>query len=893
MGTTTVSTFGTWEVTGLTLTLGDVLTAKAKATSKSLSDSSNAVTVTAPPPTAPTIANEYTVGSTVISGTGGVGAVQVYIDESLMGTANPSSGSWSLTIANASELYKGAVITSKNLVSGTLSPNSNTKTVTGVGGFCITLSDGSPLPANVTSGQTLSIKITAIAGTTCPGTTFTGFNGTVFLSSNNVLLSPLGTTPNFVNGELTLDVSFGGLGAVELRALNSADPSASGVASTNIQDTALWVGTTSTDFDTASNWSGNYVPGHGAFIAFASNVVNDLHINNNRLFGGLDFNSATHTRKIVLGNYTLEIRGAILNNTSTKSFMTTAGSKLHLSGSSAATTLFFAESSSIDELRLNKLDNEVITIGSPLRILSFLNISKGSLNANGNITLASTVNQTAVVPSVWGTITGNVVVEKFIPANRAFRFVSSSVNSTSSINANWQEGVINTTTSDNLNPYPGYGTHITGNGQNGLDATQTTNFSMYTYDNISPAWINVTNTNSDLLVAGKPYRMLIRGDRSINLNSNTPPPTTTTLRARGTLVTGDFEIPATSLNQTANSFSLIGNPYQAKVSMRAVLRNSSFQNKVWYWNPNINTRGGYVPVDFEAAQDIIGVQNVGNNNIVFPGASFFVRKQGSTTSSIVFKETHKVAETSDATLFRQNNLLTESFEMDKINITLHENNNVLPSTNVLDGVVLVFNDNFNSEFNTSDMVKFSNLDEDLALYYGTNRVSIDKRNTPLTSDVISLGVTKFRHSNYRFDVNLTDYSGLTPYLHDEYLNVYTELTPGSTVSYPFTIQSEVSASTSVNRFKVVFQNMMLSTADFNSKIILYPNPGKSGTSFFIQGITNADITVYNILGQSVSIATKTHDNFIEVLPNSDLTNGVYIVNIAVEGHKTILKWIVE
>lgn len=891
VGTTTVSTFGTWEVTGLTLTSGNVLTAKAKATSKSLSDSSNAVTVTAAPPTAPTIANEYSVGSTVISGTGGLGVVQVYIDGALMGTATPSSGSWSMAIANASELYKGAEITARNLVSGTLSPNSNIKTVTGIGGFCITLSDGSPLPANVTSGQTLSIKITAIAGTTCPGTPFTGFNGTAFLSSNN-LLSPLGTTPNFVNGVLTLDISFGGLGSVELRALNSDDPSASGVASTNVINSALWVGSTNTDFNTASNWSGNYVPGQGAFIEFASNVANDLHLDTNRLFGGLDFNTATHTRKLVLGNHTLEIRGSILNNTADKSFMTTDGSKLNISGSGSATTLFFAPSSSIDELIINKSNNEVVTIGSPLRVLSFLNISQGSLNANGNITLASTANQTAVVPLVRGTITGNVIVEKFIPAKRAFRFFTSSVTTTTPINAHWQEGATNTTTSGNLNPNPGYGTHITGNGQNGLDATQTTNYSMFTYNNTSPAWVQVTNTNTDVLVAGKPYRMLVRGDRSINLNTNTPPPTTTTLRATGTLVVGDFEIPAASLNQTTNTFSLIGNPYQAKVSMRAVLRNSGFQKKVWYWNPNINTRGGYVPVDFEAAQDLIGVQGVGNNNIVFPGASFFVRKQGGTTSSIVFKEIHKIEETSNATLFRQHELQTTASSLEKINITLHENGNTLPSNHVLDGIVMVFNENFDTEYTTDDMAKFSNLDEDLAVYHGTNRVSIEKRNFPIESEIIPIGITKYRHTNYRFDINLTDYSGLTPYLYDAYLNTYTELTPGNMVDYEFNIQADAPESSSVNRFSIVFQNL-LSNPDFVSQTVLHPNPGRSGDHFFLSGISNAEVTVNNLLGQNIPVKTIQHNNSIEVAPNHKLAVGMYLVNIVIQGKKTTLKWIIK
>jgi hypothetical protein len=124
------------------------------------------------------------------------------------------------------------------------------------------------------------------------------------------------------------------------------------------------------------------------------------------------------------------------------------------------------------------------------------------------------------------------------------------------------------------------------------------------------------------------------------------------------------------------------------------------------------------------------------------------------------------------------------------------------------------------------------------------------------------------------------------------LNTYSELTPGNIVQYEFNIQTDIPASTSVNRFSIVFQNL-LSNPDFVSQTVLYPNPATSGDHFFLSGITNAEVTVNNLLGQKIPVKTILHNNSIEVAPNHKLTVGMYLVNIVIQGNKTTLKWIIE
>ncbi|PVD49471.1 hypothetical protein DC498_24960, partial [Terrimonas sp.] len=108
------------------------------------------------------------------------------------------------------------------------------------------------------------------------------------------------------------------------------------------------------------------------------------------------------------------------------------------------------------------------TIGTALAVYDVLTITSGALTTGGKLTLKSTATNTARVAPVTGTISGNVTVERYIPARRAWRLMNAPVGGTQTINQAWQEGV--TTASPNPNPAPGYGTYVTvGSVANGFD----------------------------------------------------------------------------------------------------------------------------------------------------------------------------------------------------------------------------------------------------------------------------------------------------------------------------------------------------------------------------------------------------------------------------------------
>src|SRR5690554_6205001 len=155
-------------------------------------------------------------------------------------------------------------------------------------------------------------------------------------------------------------------------------------------------------------------------------------------------------------------------------------------------------------------NNIMIDDGATLNIHGVLTLAGDLDNSwGGSLVFKSTATSNGELGSVGGTIDGDATVERYMSANRSYRMVTSAVTTSTSINANWQEGVNNTATDfqNNQDPNPGYGTHITGSttGLNGFDATITGNPSIFTVDLANQEFMALDNTNANILDAGEPY----------------------------------------------------------------------------------------------------------------------------------------------------------------------------------------------------------------------------------------------------------------------------------------------------------------------------------------------------------------------------------------------------
>jgi hypothetical protein len=902
IGTTTVNSFGNWSITGLTLASSDVLTAKAEASGKLLSANSNSITVAASLPAAPVVSAPITAYSTKIIGTGGLGDVTVYVDGTRLRNTSgtiltATAANWNSTTGligyDVSEIYRGAKISATNTVSGVTSALSAEVIVTGVVSFKITNTSDGTL-GNQVSGIPFNIRISAMSGLGGTGSVVTSFTGTVVVSSSTSVLAGGGMTISFVNGIATShSLTLGTMGTgIKINVINPLDPTAFG--STTIDLTSsVWMGAAgSTAFNIAGNWTGNSVPLSGADIQFATTPLNDCIVDANRVIGALRNSS---TKQFKLNGYKVTVNDQIiLGGGATDALIdaTAVGSTLAMNGT-ASQTINSNKLVSNTLYGLEVASKSIVTLSDDTNLTGVLTMTSGQLTiqATKKLIIKSNAATTAVVaPVVAGTIISGIVeVERYIPARRAFRFLSSPVNSTTSIKENWQENGVNS---------PSWGTHITGGGSvvanqtaGGFDLTNTGNSSLFTYNNSNQTWGAVANTTSNF-TAGTPYRILIRGDRTISLLTNTPTPTNTTLRVRGSLVTGNQTV--TNLSSVADGYSLVGNPYQSPVDINNVLQASTNLNKNFYylWDPTRSTRGAYVTVDV--------VNNTNNfpssvaNKYAQPGQAFFVKTTLNGSAQLMFRESDKVINTTTTNVFKSNNTA-----ISQLKLSLYENQALANSESEADAFLVDFDNSYSNDVDEFDAYKPTNQDENFALKNNNTLLSIERRNFPLINEELPLHINQYRNANYTIVANSTLDNGLVAYLHDMHTQSLTMIPANNSINYNFTVSASDTGSANDNRFKIVFQNAILSTSnqDLMNGFTVYPNPANSSDGFSIsipQKMDTALLEIYNTIGQKTfSKVFNNIENTLNVKTENILSSGIYYISITSNGKTSTQKLIIK
>ncbi|MEY4836127.1 MAG: hypothetical protein RI980_2247 [Bacteroidota bacterium] len=511
--------------------------------------------------------------------------------------------------------------------------------------------------------------------------------------------------------------------------------------------------------------------------------------------------------------------------------------------------------------------------------------------------MRSTATKTAIVEQSTGGTVQNIVVERYIPSKRAFRFLSSPVTTSTSIKYNWQENQNNTTTpyANNLNTSPGYGTHITGSvtGANGFDAQQSGAPSMFTYNNNTQAWSAISNTNVNTFVAGDPYRIMIRGSRAVDLNNNAATPSVTTLRTTGTLKIGTYT--NSSLSQVNGGYNFIGNPYQSPVDMRDVLTNSTNLNSNFYyvWDPKVggaNGRGAYVTYTFLNDENNVDGSYV--NQYLQPMQACFVTTNSNGAASITFNENNKYTDATNENVYRTNHSQS-SANLGSLRLTLYEGSSFNQQPISLDGALLYFGTTYSNSVDSNDAKKLTNLDETISVLVDNTNLSIASSQSPQINTIYPLNFTSYRYSNYTLVAKLNNYNGITPYIHDKFTQTYTEVNP--IVNYNFSVDVANSASTAYDRFEIVYNTEALHTDDFNvDSINLFPNPSSSNY-FNLQlplDTSNYTVKAYNSLGQLLDVELNAiENNVINCKVPENLATGIYQIEISKDSKNIVKKWI--
>lgn len=525
-------------------------------------------------------------------------------------------------------------------------------------------------------------------------------------------------------------------------------------------------------------------------------------------------------------------------------------SKLIIGGSTVSTSnINFSQSGTDNQLQsltLNRTGGGGATLLSEVDIINTLTLTNGILATNNNIlALRSTsISNTARVAAVGSgaSITyssvGGIRAERFLSQGfRSYKDLGSGIYTFSNyIFDNWQEA--GGTTS-------GLGTHITGiagspgvDATTGLDKTQQGNVSMYTYNGTT--FPSITNTKTNRLDPFRGYRILIRGDRNVNL-LQVPTPTTmntsTVLRATGQMIYGDVTYSTSGVSNSVYSssyalnsasstgFSLIANPYWAPVSWGKILDNTpnqgNIQSTYWYFDPTLGVNGVYATwLRTGGAGSESGTSNgVGNtNNFIQPGQAIFIRNNNSTSPSLKITESNKDITSSAVSVFNT----TTNNPLNKLGIVLQRFVDGRGQV-VFDGSTLLFDASYsNSVVTNEDAGKITNGGENLAIVNtsnGTTLLSIESRKPAVSADTLNLRLWQMvNNENYTLNLMPKDFNanGNLAFLNDRFSNKQLFIrTDVDTLKQSFTINTSDSSSF-FNRFAIIFKQPYPIGNNFNT-----------------------------------------------------------------------------
>ena len=668
----------------------------------------------------------------------------------------------------------------------------------------------------------------------------------------------------------------------------------------SIGATGQWTGASNTTWGNALNWCGG-VP------AITTNVIIAAGAPNMPTLGtgtGTANNVTVLTgAALTIANATMQIAGAITAAAST--IIANTGT-IELKGS---TTQSIAGSAFVNRNLQNLIVSNSVTVSAvandTLRItgsISFGNVNGKTFNASNNITLVSNASGTARVADITNngansgnTVSGKFVVERYIPARRAWRLITAPIaTNAQTFKQAWQEGVGGTWSS---NPAPGYGTHITGGTlrttAQGYDQGPN-NPSLYAYN--GAAWNILPTTTNDAISNYQGYMLFVRGSRAINLPASTSStvPDNTVLRPTGLINTGSR--PA--VTSVGGGFTVVGNPYPSAINFNninksGVIGGAGGNNAYYLWDPYLGGNFGYGSfiafswngVDYDKN---IGPSNVDSAGIISSGAAFMVNL--SPGGSVTFDENDKVADGTGSTyLFRP---ITNTSKLRTSLFSIQTD-----GTKALhDGVLITFSPQSSNIVNNEDALKMNNFAENFCVFHQSKNIAIERRKNIQSTDTIFFNMWNMKVKKYeiQFDVTLFKVPANTiMYVEDTYLKQEIAITAATIQTLLFEVTTD-SKSAASYRFRLVFKNKKtqnIAPVKYANAIAIAPNPIQNNiihlaTHTLPLGIYNVKIVQAD--GKAIEKQTWVYDgNNNQIIVQQHLAPAHYFLEISGNSIKKI------
>jgi hypothetical protein len=579
------------------------------------------------------------------------------------------------------------------------------------------------------------------------------------------------------------------------------------------------VQTTTRSFSTGANYVYVSTAGAGVTGNGLPTTMNNLTINNTSgvtLFAGSTTYTVSNILRLTSGAFAINGNTLAVNNVvrTSGTFSSNANSSLTISGTNVPLN-FTAGFRFIKNLTLNT--NATASLNTDLDVAggsAFGTVSIGSgatLTTNNRLTLRSNATGTARVAEIpsnpstgaaLGFITGNVTVERYLQAQRAWRLLAAPTAGSQTIKAAWQENQAQGSTS-----LSGRGFQISGETypSNGFDmlssvpSVKVWNMATSNYTGISSTLNPIANDYG--------YMAFVRGDRTINYVTTSS--TATILRSSGTLKTGKY--PSSAIPVDAGKFQSVANPYASAIDFSKVTRTGGVPNTFYVWDPKLTSGGGssygfggFRTITWDAGSGSYIVTPSGgsytSNTNIESGSAFFVMAP-TTAGTVQFTEACKV---SGSNLVNRPGSGTDSKQ---IRLDLYTNSGA--DTILLDGTLVQFdNNNFNG-IDDDDAVKLNNTGENIGIARLGKFYIVERRAEVVSEDTIQYNLGQMKARTYRLQIdanNLAD-SGLTAFLEDNFLQTRTALALDDITNYSFSVTGSAAGSFAANRFRIVFKNL--------------------------------------------------------------------------------------
>jgi len=581
----------------------------------------------------------------------------------------------------------------------------------------------------------------------------------------------------------------------------------------------VWTGAINTSWTNAGNWDDGVPTNiHSAVIP---NVPNQPLIISHQTIRSVTIQAGA-VIDIAVGN-SLNIRDSVTNNGDVA-----GGGSLVLSGTAPQPV---KGNGTYHNLTLNNSNGAVILggAGNMVNITGRYIPTAGVLTTNDNLTIKSSASENGAIAAgsaAGNYISGKVILERYIPARRAWRLLNFPITNTGApdLNMSLQEGAGGNAAA---NPSPGYGTHITGGTiGDGFDQNPSNNPSVKEWT--GGAWVGISSTHT-AISNQYPYFAFVRGSRANNLNAGiAATPDNTVLRIAGNIRQGNQSITIGS-----TGWQLTGNPFPAIINLDVLAANNSsrINRNFVYWDPKLggsNNVGGFVTASYNGAgYDFSPTPVSALSEYAQPFAGFYI--DAIATGTVTVPETVK-CNCGNGNVFRPGTANTAGSKL-RINLRSLNTDGTNP---VIDGSIVAFDDRYSDGKDGYDAAKLPNtLSENISISKSNHLLAIERRKNVLNNDTVYLNISNLKIKNYQFEILPENFdTTIQAYLEDSYTTERKRVNLAAGGIFQFSIFNNP-AVYAPNRFRIVFEKDRFTVV---AKQPYHPAPAfiKKGTITLLQ-----------------------------------------------------------